>query len=117
MVPAGLVHLPVLPLTPNGKVDRKALPVWNATAGVPDVARVAPRDPIEATIAECWREVLGVSAVGVEDNFFRLGGHSLLATQVVARLRERCGVPPAVIRQMRGGEVAGHEQEREEIEL
>jgi amino acid adenylation domain-containing protein len=132
MVPVGLVQLSALPLTPNGKVDRRALPAWNAAAESSDVARVAPRDPIEAAVAECWREVLGVPAVGVEDNFFRLGGHSLLATQVVSRLRETLDVPlalrslfdsptvaglAAVLRQMRGSHAPGDRQEREEIEL
>ena len=49
---------------------------------------VAPRSPIEQSIAQVWQEALGVAQVGVHDDFVELGGHSLLATQVTFRLRE-----------------------------
>jgi acyl transferase domain-containing protein len=48
---------------------------------------VAPRNPMEQTIAQVWQELLGVAPVGVFDRFFELGGHSLLAIQLVSRLR------------------------------
>ena len=49
---------------------------------------VAPRDELEQAIAQLWQEILGLEAVGVEDDFFELGGHSLLATQLISRLRD-----------------------------
>jgi amino acid adenylation domain-containing protein len=91
MLPSALVTMDALPLTSTGKTDRRALPA-------PDGARpegreyVAPRTPLETTLAEIWAEVLGLDRVGVRDSFFDLGGHSLLATQVVSRVRERLGV-------------------------
>jgi len=57
-----------------------------------DTAYAAARSDTEALIASIWEEMLGVSPIGVEDDFFALGGHSLLAIQVVARLREHIGV-------------------------
>ncbi|RYZ37357.1 MAG: amino acid adenylation domain-containing protein, partial [Myxococcaceae bacterium] len=91
MVPAAVMALPVLPLTPNGKVDRKALPVPEASQ-LPTHAYVAPETPTEVALAALWSEVLHVPAVGRHDNFFELGGHSLLATQVVSRIRSTLGV-------------------------
>jgi amino acid adenylation domain-containing protein len=90
MVPSYFVALDALPQTPNGKVDRAALPA-------PDLQRAGgagepPRTAAEEAMATLWREVLGVEQVGRDDDFFELGGHSLLATQLVARVRESCGV-------------------------
>ena len=88
MVPNAYVQLEALPLTPNGKIDRQALPLPDAAREKFEVAFVAPRTPIEVTIAAIWQEVLKLDRVGIHDNFFDLGGHSLLATRVVARMRE-----------------------------
>jgi len=53
-------------------------------------AYVPPRNQVEQTISEVWQDVLGVSRIGVMDNFFTdLSGSSLLAAQLVSRLRSR----------------------------
>jgi len=87
MVPSAFVMLDALPLTPNGKVDRRALPAPDP--GRPDLEKtfVAPRTPLEETLADIWAEVLKLERVGVHDNFFELGGHSLSVTQVISRAR------------------------------
>ena len=97
MVPAAMVMLEAFPLTPNGKIDRRALPAPEMTVARRDLA--APRDPLEMTLAAIWQEVLGVSPVGINDNFFDLGGHSLLAVRLLARVERAFGqaVPLATI--------------------
>ena len=50
---------------------------------------MAPRNEIEESLADIWRTVIGVTRVGVRDDFFALGGHSLLATQVLALVNAR----------------------------
>ncbi len=87
MIPAAFVRLDKWPLTPNGKVDRKALPTPTGSTS-PATDFIAPRTPIEQTVAQIWGSLLRLPQVGVHDNFFELGGHSLLATQIVARLRD-----------------------------
>jgi len=47
---------------------------------------VAPAGPLETALAAIWEQVLGVTPVGAEDDFFELGGNSLLATQVASRV-------------------------------
>ncbi len=92
MLPSAFVMLAALPLTPNGKVDRQALPVPAQNRPALPTPFVAPRSPLEESIAAIWSELLEVAQVGIHDNFFALGGHSLLATQVIARLRAIFGV-------------------------
>src|SRR5689334_18727578 len=92
MVPSAFVFIDQMPLTPNGKVDRRALPEPDQSRPVLDAAFVAPRTQTEEILASMWAEVLGLTRVGVHDNFFDLGGHSLLATQVVSRVRKLFGV-------------------------
>ena len=88
MVPSAFVVLESLPLNANGKIDRRALPE-------PDFARrestppVPPRTDVERALAEVWRDLLQVEAIGVHDNFFDIGGHSLLLVQLHKRIRER----------------------------
>jgi len=55
---------------------------------------VAPRNQTERTIAELWQQVLGISEVGVYDDFFELGGDSLLAIQIISRVRQNFSVEP-----------------------
>ncbi len=92
MVPAAFVPLAALPLTPNGKVDRRSLPK-------PDFA--PPREnsveaddvatPLEKHLATLWSEILGLSRIGKEDNFFESGGDSLLGLRMANRLRKSLG--------------------------
>jgi amino acid adenylation domain-containing protein len=95
MIPAAWVFLESFPLTPNGKVDRQALTRIEPVAMVGPAA-VPPRTPAEAAVAGIWAEVLGLGAVGVEDDFFALGGHSLLASRVASRVRDALGADPGV---------------------
>ncbi|WP_460091207.1 non-ribosomal peptide synthase/polyketide synthase [Pseudomonas sp. S2_E02] len=95
MVPTAWVQLDVLPLNNNGKVDRKALPVPTQEALL-SRAYEAPANPLEASLAQVWAEVLQVRQVGRYDNFFELGGHSLLAMRMLSQVRQQLGVELAL---------------------
>ena len=95
MVPASFLVLDEWPLTPGGKIDLHALP--NLTVrSYKGGHGVAPRTPVEQTLASIWSELLGLARVGIHDNFFESGGHSLLATQLISRVREKFQVEVAL---------------------
>jgi acyl transferase domain-containing protein len=68
---------------------------------------VSPRTEVERAIADIWQELLGVSQVGIHDNFFtELGGHSLLATQMIARLRTKLQIDLSALQSIKTPTVA-----------
>jgi amino acid adenylation domain-containing protein len=85
MIPAQYVTLASLPLSRNGKLDRAALPAPEAQG--PAAADVPLAPGAETAVATVWREVLGITYVGPEDNFFSIGGDSMRSLRVVSRLR------------------------------
>jgi acyl carrier protein len=92
MVPAEFVWLPDLPLTPNGKIDLARLAASGALESGPPEIGAKPHDELEEVLATIIAGLLGLDAVGTDENFFTLGGHSLLAAQVIARIRDRFDV-------------------------
>ena len=47
---------------------------------------MAPENDIEKEIIAVWQSILGISGIGVDDNFVELGGNSLLAVQIVSKV-------------------------------
>ncbi|NLV78056.1 MAG: amino acid adenylation domain-containing protein, partial [Rhodococcus sp.] len=82
MVPAAIVPIDAIPLTPVGKLDTDALPepVFEARE------YRAPETDAQQRVAGAVAEVLGIDAVGLDDDFFELGGNSLLAAKLAGRL-------------------------------
>ncbi|WP_280506171.1 amino acid adenylation domain-containing protein [Nocardia farcinica] len=101
MVPSLVVTVESLPLTAHGKLDRAALPA-------PEVAAAyrAPADPTEQAVAAAFAEVLGVSRVGAEDDFFALGGTSLRMFGLQRALAARLGAEVPVATLLEAGTVA-----------
>lgn len=106
LVPASVVLMPELPRTRNGKVDRQALPSPSPERTAPPArATPAPDIPgmgtlgteraafVTSRVAEIWGEILGVTDVTPDDDFFSLGGTSISALRVIALVRQEFGVP------------------------
>ena len=91
MIPAAFVVMEEMPITANGKVDKKKLP--EPTNERPSLASefIKPQTETELRIAAIWQELLHLSEIGTQDNFFDLGGNSLLLVQLHARLQKIYG--------------------------
>ena len=96
MVPTRTVFFERFPLTSNGKLDRRAVAALLESAA-PETEDSAPRNDVEAALAEIVSEVLCLNSVGVHHDFFALGGDSVLATTVIARVRDWLEIDHAVV--------------------
>jgi amino acid adenylation domain-containing protein len=92
MIPSVFINMEKFPLTPNGKIDRKALPEPDSNKIASGTIHAGPGDELEMKLAEIWEKVLGISNIGINDNFFDIGGHSLLAVQMFAELERTMDV-------------------------
>jgi amino acid adenylation domain-containing protein len=102
MVPAAIVPMAAFPVTPNGKLDRAALPAPDPTpTGRP------PSTPLETVLCGLFAEVIGLPAVGVDDDLFALGGHSMLLVRLRLRILAETGVEVPVAEFFRNPTVAG----------
>jgi oxalate---CoA ligase len=93
-VPRAIVVVEEIPKGATGKLQRIGLADQLGLTGAetPEpVAHTTPRTPLEEELAGVWAATLGISRVGVEDDFFSLGGDSILGADVLARVGERYG--------------------------
>jgi acyl carrier protein len=88
MVPEHFVILEEFTLTPEGEYDLATLPGPD-TQSEPDRGFVEPNSPMERDLAAAFRNILGVSQVGIYDSFFALGGSSLQATYVTSLIFDK----------------------------
>lgn len=92
MVPASILVVGEIPLTANGKVDRAALPrPPQRRAREIATACEPPRTPLEAVLCDLVADTLGLSEVGIWDDFRELGGNSLTAAELRDAVRAVVG--------------------------
>ena len=86
MIPPYMMQLEELPMLKNGKIDKRSLPEITVDSAS---EYVAPKNEFETEICEIFAKVLGVSRVGLDDNFYSLGGDSIKAVRIVTKMREK----------------------------
>ncbi|MBK0027695.1 non-ribosomal peptide synthetase [Stenotrophomonas sp. S48] len=87
MVPAVIDVLEQMPRLPNGKLDRNALPQPSDEGPT----SAGPDNDSQSRLAALFSQVLGVSEVGVHDDFYARGGHSLLAIELLGLVNATFG--------------------------
>jgi mycobactin peptide synthetase MbtE len=84
MTPGTISVLDMMPSTESGKLNRPALPRPEVhTTGASEPART----DTERAVATAMEQLLGVTEIGRDDDFFALGGDSILSVQLAARMR------------------------------
>jgi amino acid adenylation domain-containing protein len=108
MIPAQIRMVERFPQTLTGKVDRRALQVLADQS--PPVTATAPADDSEggtaAKVAAAWGQVLQLSDVPFDVNFFDLGGNSLTMYRLCDALEALTGTRPSVVALFRHTTVA-----------
>lgn len=87
MLPSFYIFIENIPLLWSGKIDKKALPAPLDLLETRTEYK-EPETRTEQVLVQAWTEALGLSRVGVEDNFFSLGGDSIKAIQIVSFLNK-----------------------------
>ncbi|HWV64278.1 non-ribosomal peptide synthetase [Chitinophaga sp.] len=83
MLPSGFVQLDKFPVTANGKIDINALPAPRQAMGTIGMEPVTEE---EKAVHRAWTAVLGITAIGVLDNYFMLGGDSIKSIRIASKL-------------------------------
>lgn len=102
MIPDRFICLDQLPLTAHGKVDRAALLLIREprlTSSEAETSSAIRTDGVTQKLTRIWEDLLGVSSISLDDNFFHLGGHSLTAARLFSLIHKEFGtrIPLATI--------------------
>ncbi|QUH28820.1 non-ribosomal peptide synthetase [Vallitalea guaymasensis] len=87
MIPAYFVQLENMPLNANGKIDKKALLKLSDKVNEDTILEEA-RNELEEELVKIWKEILGISSIGINEDFFELGGDSLKAIRLVLKCEQ-----------------------------
>lgn len=89
LVPDYFCFVPKFPTNINGKISRADLPVF----GYQDVSKgqafEPPKNDLERELSSIWCRCLGISKIGMNDDFWELGGNSLTAMNISTQLRSQ----------------------------
>ena len=96
MIPSLFVAMAALPVNLNGKLDRSALPMPHAGLLMRQSPDEAPHTATEQALANIWSNVLSISPIQRDSDFFELGGDSLSSVLLLMEVQRRLGLKLAV---------------------
>ena len=89
MIPSYFVEMDHFEFTTNGKINRKALP--QCTLEAHNVI-VPVRNDIDTCVIKLFKNILKITSVSIDDDFFDLGGDSLSAINLCAQIQNEFNV-------------------------
>jgi amino acid adenylation domain-containing protein len=107
MIPSRIIVLEELPLSANGKVDRRVLLEKVAPTLVAEDRGVEdePKDDLERSIWNIWKEILPDRRIGRNDRFYEIGGDSLSVLHMIMRVEKMVGRPIGLRPMQQGGTI------------
>ncbi|WP_342426071.1 amino acid adenylation domain-containing protein [Paenibacillus sp. FSL L8-0502] len=81
-----------IPLLPDGQPDLQALPEPGQASVLTKTDTAPENHGVEDQLVNIWMDVLNVTDISDDDNFFQLGGDSLKATVILSRVNKELGV-------------------------
>ncbi|MDT0125884.1 amino acid adenylation domain-containing protein [Paenibacillus sp. RRE4] len=87
MIPTHFIEVDYFPISSNGKINLRELP--NPYDMIHSQNMVDPTNSIEVKLVELWKEIIQLSNVGIDHNFFEVGGHSLKAALLIVKINEQ----------------------------
>ncbi|WP_239772980.1 amino acid adenylation domain-containing protein [Mammaliicoccus sp. I-M36] len=94
MTPSIIEAIEKFPLNRNGKIDRLKLTEIAKELITKEITNeyTEPRTQLESIITSLMSDVLNISKLSINDNFFDLGGDSIIATRLINRIEEMLGI-------------------------
>ncbi|MET3210040.1 UNVERIFIED_CONTAM: iturin family lipopeptide synthetase A [Paenibacillus sp. PvR008] len=86
------IHMDHIPLLPDGQPDLQALPEPGQASVFAKTDAASEIHGVEDQLVNIWMDVLNVTDISYDDNFFQLGGDSLKATVILSRVNKELGV-------------------------
>jgi hypothetical protein len=91
LIPVAFVRLKEIPVrASDGRLDLSALPE-RPSEPTTTAESVRPYLGLQLQLIAIWKDILGLSELGIRDDFFDLGGNSLLAIRMLQRAEVACG--------------------------
>jgi polyketide synthase PksJ len=88
MIPVHFEHLERMPTTPSGKLDKTKLSDVTIESGRVGDQHIRPRTELEKRLTTIWEEVIGITNLGIHDNFWDVGGDSVQAMRLIMRMKK-----------------------------
>ncbi len=89
MIPAYFVQIDEVPVNANTKLDKTQLPKPTSENILKtETVLVVPKNKLQQQIVDIWEQLLGLSPIGIKENFFDLGGDSLIAMDVAKEMNK-----------------------------
>ena len=82
MIPSRFIQLDTLPRTQSGKLSRRLLP--KPETETVRTTYTAPANPTEKMLCDSMAQILGLTIVGADEDFYELGGSSVSSMKLIA---------------------------------